>query len=165
MLQLKRKISSACRNEEMIVKKCGKWIALAIIVLLVILVTILYFCNTSKNYHFVGSLKDETNDIKINVFITRNNTGDLINYYTDVYYTSENIVAGRLFYYKNKEKRIVLGNRLGMHDYSRKNENKKEYGEDFIDAMLNNNIYFDLCLDDLCDNVYKTVELELSELK
>ncbi len=145
-------------------KKYFKWIVGAVIFLLIVLVCILYFGNIKGEYLFSGSLINETDNIKVNVFVMRNNNGNLLNYFTDINYTNENIVAGRLFYYKNKEKNVILGNSLNSYDYSRKKENKKEYGADYIDVMLENNLYFDLCLDTSCDNVYETIKLKYSEL-
>ncbi len=145
-------------------KKYFKWIVSVVIVLLIVLVSILYFGNTTGEHLFSGSLINETDNIKVNVFVMRNNNGNLLNYFTDIHYTNENIVAGRLFYYKNEEKNVILGNSLNSYDYSRKVENKKEYGEDYIDTMLNNTLYFDLCLDTSCDNVYETIKLKYSEL-
>ncbi len=141
-----------------------KWFALVIIILIVILVSSLYIGDTTGEYHFSGSLINENNNIKINVFVMRNSNGNLLNYFTDIHYSDQNIVAGRLFYYKNDEKNVILGNSLNSYDYSRKGENKKEYGEDYIDTMLNNTLYFDLCLDTSCDNVYETIKLKYSKL-
>ncbi len=145
-------------------KKYFKWIVSVVIVLLIVLVSILYFGNTTGEHLFSGSLINETDNIKVNVFVMQNNNGNLLNYFTDIHYTNENIVAGRLFYYKNEEKNVILGNSLNSYDYSRKNENKKEYEEDYVDTMLENNLYFDLCLDTSCDNVYETIKLKYSEL-
>lgn len=53
-----------------------------------------------------------------------------------------------------------------MYDYSRKNANKKEYGYDYIDNLLENqdNLYFDLCRDSECNNIVTSIKLNYSTL-
>jgi len=105
-------------------KKNYKWAVAVVMIILIILVGILYFGDRTGEYYFSGSLINEGDNIKIDVIVMQNNKGNLLTYSTNIYYASTNIVAARLFYYKNDEKNIILGNSLNSYDYSRKNENK-----------------------------------------
>ncbi len=147
-------------------KKNYKWAVAVVMIILIILVGILYFGDRTGEYYFSGSLINEGDNIKIDVIVMQNNKGNLLTYSTNIYYASTNIVAARLFYYKNDEKNIILGNSLNSYDYSRKNENKSEYGYDYIDNLLENknNLYFDLCLDSACENILETIKLDCSKL-
>ena len=145
-------------------KKYYKWIIGGVIALLIFLVSFLYFGDTTGEYHYRKLLIEDTDCIEINAFIMRNNHGDLLTYTVDVDSSKEKIDGGYLFYYENGEKHTVLGNGLNMYDYARKNQNKREYGEDYIDTILKNDLYFDLCLDSKCNDIYKTVKLNRKEM-
>lgn len=146
-----------------------KYIGIFVIIFVILLsfVGIYYFGNTTGEHLFKGIYTDEFGTIRVDVVIMRNNNGNLLMYNTDVMrYSEEKVVSGRLIRYENNEKKVILGNNLGMYDYARKNENKKEYGEDYIDIILKNknSLYFDLCFDHACENIFKTIQLDYSKL-
>ncbi len=145
-------------------KKYYKRIIGTIIVILIFLVSYLYFGDTTAAYHYRKLLIEETDCIEVNAFIMRNNHGDLLTYSVDILPSDEKIDGGYLFYYENGEKNIVLGTGLNMYDYARKNQNKREYGEDFVDTMLKHDLYFDLCLDSECNDIYKTIKLNKNKM-
>ena len=145
-------------------KKYYKWIVGGVIALLIFLVSYLYFGDATDEHHYRKVLIDGEDYIVVNAFIMRNNHGDLLTYSTNIIGSKEEIASARLFYYNNGEKDIVLGNALNSYDYGRKNEYKREYGEDYIDTLLENDLYFDLCLDSYCDNIYKTIKLNKNKM-
>ncbi len=136
-----------------------------VIAVLVILVGVLYFGDASLEYVYTGYINTVPNFIDVEVILMKNNHGNLLTYSTDIHNTDKKIVAGRLFYYKGEEKNVVLGNGLNYFEYSRKGEDKKEYGYDYIDNVLENDMYFDLCLDEGCNEIFETIKLERSQLR
>lgn len=147
-------------------KKHIKWIIPVLIIIIIILGSIIVFSNVNEEYLFTGEYINEENNIDVDIIIMRNNNGNLLTYSTNIYYTNDDIVAANLYYLQNDEKHIVLGNSLNMYDYSRKNANKKEYGYDYIDNLLENqdNLYFDLCRDSECNNIVTSIKLNSSTL-
>lgn len=140
-------------------KKSLVYVFLLIIAGLLMTILILIFNNTSATYHFIGEAKNEDADISVDVFIIRNNQGDLLTYNTNISYSKEDIVSARLLYEKDGEKIVVLGNGLNSYNYSEKGYEKSEYGFNYIEKLLENPLYFELCKDDSCDDIYETIEL------
>ena len=143
-----------------------KLIIPVLIIIIVILGSIILFSDVDKEYLFTGKYVNEENNVDVYIIIMQNNNGNLLTYSTNIHYTNDNIVAANLYYLQNDEKHIVLGNSLNMYDYSRKNANKKEYGYDYIDNLLENqdNLYFDLCRDSECNDIVTSIKLNYSTL-
>ncbi len=132
-----------------------------VIAVLVILVGVLYFGDASLEYVYTGYINTVPNFIDVEVILMKNNNGGLLTYSTNIHNTDKKIVAGRLFYYKGEEKNVVLGNSLNIYDYYKKDE--EEY--DTCDNVLENDMYFDLCLDEGCNEIFETIKLERSQLR
>lgn len=144
-----------------------------ILLILVVVIAIGYIIVDSKRdiaYHFTGEYKGQYNDpeyLTVDVFVIRNGNGDLLTYNTNILYSETEIKGTRFYYLENDEKRILLGgSRLNLSDYSKKNANKREYGIDYFDIILDNtnNLYFDLCSDTECNDVSKTLKLKNNKL-
>ncbi len=132
-----------------------------VIAVLVILVGVLYFGDASLEYVYTGYINTVPNFIDVEVILMKNNNGGLLTYSTNIHNTDKKIVAGRLFYYVGEEKNVVLGNSLNIYDYYKKDE--EEY--DTCDNVLENDMYFDLCLDEGCNEIFETIKLERSQLR
>lgn len=135
-----------------------------IVVILLIIVVYLLLNNRSGEYHFIGEIRDEETNVSVDVFIMQNNNGNLLTYSTDIYSSKEEIVAARLCYDKDGEKNVALGNGLNSYNYSQKGKDKKEFGDDYIEDLLEYPLYFELCKDSSCNEVYKTIELSNKKL-
>ncbi len=142
-------------------KKYYKQVIGGVIAVLVILVGVLYFGDASLEYNYTGYIGTAPNFIDVEVILMKNNHGGLLTYSTDIHNTDQKIVAGRLFYYDGEEKNVVLGNSLTSYDYYKKDE--EDY--DSCDNVLENDIYFDLCLDEGCNEIFETIKLERSQLR
>lgn len=147
-------------------KKYLKWIIPILVIIIIILGGIILFNNVEGEYLFTGKFINEENNVNVDVIVMRNKNGNLLTYSTSIYYSNEEIIASRLYYLENNEKQIILGNSLNSYDYSRRHANKKEYGYDYIDNLLDNqdNLYFDLCKDSECNDVFATIKLDYSIL-
>ncbi len=152
-------------------KNYNKQITLALIVTIAILsfclgITIYNGRTKDELHHFEGSIKEEKTSVRVDVFIARNKKGDLLNYSTDIDYSKELIVGAQLYYLKNDEKEVILGNSLDSYRYSKKEANNKEEDDD-LNIMIENadKIYVDLCKDYDCNEIFKTVKLSYEELK
>ncbi len=145
-------------------KEKVKWIMLIIIIILIISIALLLFNCKSGEYHFTGAIRDLENNIEVDVFIIQSNNGNLLTYSTTINYSEEEIVASRLYYEQEGKKIIALGNRLNSYNYSKKGQDKREYGYDYIDHLLKYPLYFELCKDSQCEDIYKTVKLEYDKL-
>jgi len=146
-------------------KKNYKWIIGGVIGVLVLLVGVLYFGDSSLEYVYEGWIENDPNYIQVEAIVMKNRHGNLLTYSAKVHSSDKKIVAGRLFYYDGEEKNVVLGNGLSSYDYEIRNVNKKEYGHDYIDDVLEKEMYFDLCLDSDCNKVFETIKLKRSELR
>lgn len=135
-----------------------------IIIILIISIAFLLFNNKNGEYHFTGEIFDEENNISVDVFIMQNNNGNLLTYSTSIHRSKEEIVASRLYYEQDGNKVITLGNGLNSYNYSKKGQDEKEYGYDYIDNILKYPLYFELCKDSTCKNVYKTIKLDYKQL-
>lgn len=135
-----------------------------IIIILIISIVLLLFNNKNGEYHFTGEIFDEENNISVDVFIMQNNNGNLLTYSTSIHRSKEEIVASRLYYEQDGNKVITLGNGLNSYNYSKKGQDEKEYGYDYIDNILKYPLYFELCKDSTCENVYKTIKLDYKQL-
>ena len=148
-------------------KKYFIWIIpVLVIIIIIILGGTILFNNVEGEYHFTGEFIDNENNINVDVFLMRNKNGNLLTYSTNIYYSEEDIVAAQLYYLKDGEKEIILGNHLNSYNYSKRGANQKEYGYEYIDNLLNNenNLYFDLCSDTACDTIFETIKLNSSGL-
>lgn len=147
-------------------KKYFIWIIPVLIIIIIILGGIILFNNVEGEYHFTGEFINSNNNIDIDVFLMRNKNGNLLTYNTNIHYSEEDIVAAQLYYLKDGEKQIILGNHLNAYNYSKRGTNQKEYGYEYIDNLLNNenNLYFDLCSDTACDTIFETIKLNSSGL-
>ena len=147
-------------------KKYLKWIIPILVIIIIILGGIILFNNVEGEYLFTGKFINEENNVDVDVIVMRNKNGNLLTYSTSIYYSNEEIIASRLYYLENNEKQIILGNSLNSYDYSKRNANKKEYGYDYINNLLDNpdNLYFDLCKDSECNDVFATIKLDYSIL-
>ena len=119
--------------------------------------------HNNASYRFSGELEDGLNSIQVQVFLIQNNEGNLLNYYTDIYNSEEEIKGAQIYYLENEEKHTILGNSLNGYDLS---ANKSEYGYDYLDEVIANkdNLYFDLCNNTKCTTIFKTIKLEASKL-
>lgn len=141
-----------------------------IMVVLIVMIAILSFSlgvaiyngkNIDELYHFEGNIEEENTSIKADVFVARNKKGDLLNYSTTINYSKELIVGAQLYHLNNSKKEVILGNDLDMYLYSKKNENKKEYGYDYLDNLTekSDDLYLDLCKDSYCEEIFETIKL------
>lgn len=135
-------------------------------ILILVLGLSAFFNRRDGEYHISGTYSDDFNEIKVDAFLIQNKKGDFLIYNTNIYYANENIVASRMFYKVNDTMHVVLGNGLNSHDYSKKGENKREYGYDYIEEMFKNsdNLYFDLCTDNECNDIFTTIKLKFDTL-
>ena len=141
-------------------------IILVLVIIIMILGGIILFNNVAGEYHFTGEFMNQENYIDVDVFLMRNKNGDLLTYSTNVSYSEREIVAAQLYYMENNEKHIILGNHLNSYNYSKRGANSSEYGYDYINNLLKNkdNLYFDLCSDSTCHNIFSTIKLNYNQL-
>lgn len=135
-------------------------------IIILILGGMILFNDVEGEYLFTGRLANQENSIDVDVIVMWNKNGDLLTYNTNIYYSSEEIVGASLYYLRNNEKQVILGNQLSSYDYSKRGANKREYGYDYIDNLLKrkDDLYFDLCRDSGCNDVFATIKLNFSVL-
>ena len=57
--------------------------------------------HNNASYRFSGELEDGLNSIQVQVFLIQNNEGNLLNYYTDIYNSEEEIKGAQIYYLEN----------------------------------------------------------------
>lgn len=134
-----------------------------ILLILVVIIAIGYIFVDSKKdvgYHFKSVYYNDPESLTVNVFMMKNSKGDLITYSTNIYYMETEIKGTLLYYLKNEKKEIIIGGG-GLNSYFIDKNNNIEYNN-YLNTILDNsdNLYFDLCRDSECKDVFKTLKLE-----
>lgn len=138
-----------------------------ILLILVVVISVCYIFIDSKKdvgYHFKSVYYNDPESLTVNVFMMKNGKGDLITYSTNIYYMETEIKGTLLYYLKNDKKEIITGGSV-LNSYFIDKRNNIEYN-DYLNTILDNsdNLYFDLCRDTECKDVFKTLKLEQNKL-
>lgn len=138
-----------------------------ILLILVVVIAMGYIIIDSKRnmvYHFKSVYYNDSESLNVDVFMIKNSKGDLITYSTNIHYMETEIKGTLLYYLKNEKKEIITGGSV-LNSYFIDKSNNIEYNN-YLNTILDNsdNLYFDLCRDSECKDVFRTLRLEKNKL-